>query len=89
MDVVHPSRPAGEHLVTSMPAASASGYLTTGEAATRIGATSQYVRELIRAGALDAIDISNGGRAVYRVSETSIAKFVTDRRVRVETVEVA
>lgn len=75
--------------MTSMPAASASGYLTTGEAATRIGATSQYVRELIRAGALDAIDISNGGRAVYRVAEASVAKFLTDRAVRRPAAEVA
>jgi excisionase family DNA binding protein len=72
-----------------MPAASASGYLTTGEAASRIGATSQYVRDLIRAGALEAIDISNGGRAVYRVAESSIAKFLTDRAVRSAVAEVA
>lgn len=89
MDVVNLSRPAGEHPVTSTPAASASGYLTTGEAATRIGVTSQYVRDLIRAGALEAIDISTGGRAVYRVAEASLAKFLTDRTVRTPVAEVA
>lgn len=75
--------------MTSTPAASASGYLTTGEAATRIGATSQYVRDLIRAGALEAIDISTGGRAVYRVAEASLVKFLTDRTVRTVIAEVA
>ena len=75
--------------MTPESSAPMSGYLTTGQAASRIGATPQYVRDLIRTGALDAIDISTGDRAVYRVAETSIAQFLMDRAVRTAAAEVA
>lgn len=67
--------------MTPTPAAPMSGYLTTGQAASRIGATPQYVRELIRTGRLQAIDISNGGRPSFRVSETSVEQFLRDAAV--------
>lgn len=67
--------------MTPASAAPTSGYLTTGQAASRIGATPQYVRELIRAGRLQAIDISNGGRPSFRVSEASVEKFLHDATV--------
>ncbi|MER7623916.1 hypothetical protein [Streptomyces sp. NPDC126503] len=55
--------------------------MTTGQAGARIGATSNYVRELIRAGRIEAIDISTGTRPSYRVSEESLAKFLRERIV--------
>jgi excisionase family DNA binding protein len=68
--------------VTPTSAAPTSGYLTTRQVADRIGATSQYVRELIRIGALDAIDLGHGPRASFRISEASVARFLADRAVR-------
>lgn len=67
--------------MTPMPAAPVSGYLTTGQAAARIGATPQYIRELIHAGSLAAIDIGKGARARFRVSELSVEKFLLDAAV--------
>ncbi|MGW4075972.1 hypothetical protein ACWELB_21085 [Streptomyces asiaticus] len=67
--------------MTSASAAPASGYLTTGQAAARIGATSQYVRALIRGGLLEAIDISKGVRPTFRVPEAAVAKFLAERTV--------
>lgn len=67
--------------MTSTPAAPASGYLSTGEAGARIGATSQYVRELIHSGVFDAIDIGIGNRSRFRVSAESVERFLRDRAV--------
>lgn len=64
--------------MTPIPAAPTSGYLTTGQAAARIGATSNYVRELIRTGRLQAIDISKGARPSFRVAEKSVEQFLAD-----------
>lgn len=75
--------------MTSTSAAPASGYLSTGEVGARIGATSQYVRELIHAGVFDAIDIGIGDRARFRVSADSVAKFLRDRAVSPAQTEVA
>lgn len=66
--------------MTPMPAP-VSGYLTTGQVAARIGATSQYVRELIHAGSLAAIDIGKGARSRFRVSEASVEQFLRDSAV--------
>ena len=68
--------------MTSTSAAPTSGYLTTGQAASLIGATSNYVRELIHAGLLDAIDIGKGDRPRFRVEAASVEKFLRDRVVR-------
>lgn len=67
--------------MTPTSAAPASGYITTGEAGTRIGATSNYVCGLIRAGHLDAIDISKGSRPRFRVTAASVEKFLAARVV--------
>lgn len=62
--------------MTLASAAPEGGYLTTGEVATRIGGTSQHVRQLIRSGRLAAIDIAKGhGRPRFRVSEAALADF--------------
>lgn len=68
--------------MTPTPAAPMSGYITTGQAAARIGSTPQYVRELIHAGHFDAIDIGTGERARFRVTAESVEKFLTARTVR-------
>ncbi|MGW9245773.1 hypothetical protein [Streptomyces badius] len=68
--------------MTPAPAAPMSGYITTGQAAARIGSTPQYVRELIHAGHFDAIDIGTGERARFRVTAESVEKFLTARAVR-------
>ncbi|GFH34318.1 hypothetical protein [Streptomyces pacificus] len=67
--------------MTPSSAAPVSGYLTTGEAGARIGATSNYVRELIRAGHLDAIDIGTGDRSRFRVAIASVDQFLAERAV--------
>lgn len=67
--------------MTSTSAAPVSGFLTTGEAASRIGSTSQYVRELIHSGHLDAIDIGTGGRPRFRVAVDSVDRFLRARVV--------
>lgn len=67
--------------MTSTSAAPTSGYLTTGQAGERIGATSNYICELIRAGVLDAIDIGKGSRPRFRVAVASVDKFLRDRAV--------
>lgn len=67
--------------MTSISAAPASGYLTTGEAGSRIGATSNYVRELIHGGHLDAIDIGTGDRPRFRVAAASVEQFLANRVV--------
>lgn len=67
--------------MTSSSAAPVSGYLTTRQAGERIGATSNYVRELIHAGHLDAIDIGTGERPRFRVAASSVEKFLRDRAV--------
>lgn len=67
--------------MTPSSAAPVSGYITPGEAGARIGATSNYVRELIRAGHLDAIDIGKGSRPRFRVTAASVDKFLADRAV--------
>ncbi|MFJ4738734.1 excisionase family DNA-binding protein [Streptomyces sp. NPDC088775] len=75
--------------MTSTPAAPMSGYITTGQAAARIGSTPQYIRELVHAGHLAAIDIGTGERSRFRVSSSSVEKFLADRVVRPATSEVA
>lgn len=67
--------------MTPTSTAPASGYLTTGQVADLIGATSNYVCGLIRAGHLDAIDIGKGSRPRFRVAATSVEKFKRDRAV--------
>ncbi|MFG3510225.1 hypothetical protein ACGF5F_32535 [Streptomyces sp. NPDC047821] len=67
--------------MTSTSAAPTSGFITTGQAASRIGSTSQYVRELIHAGHLDAIDIGIGERPRFRVSAESVTRFLRSRAV--------
>jgi len=58
-------------------AAPASGYLTTGQAAARIGSTPQHVRGLIRAGAIEAIDIAKGRvRPRFRIPEAAVAQYL-------------
>lgn len=68
--------------MTPTPAAPMSGYITTGQAAARIGSTPQYVRELIQAGHFDAIDIGTGQRARFRVTADSVERFLVARIVR-------
>ncbi|WP_329616442.1 excisionase family DNA-binding protein [Streptomyces brevispora] len=76
--------------MTPTPAAPMSGYITTGQAAARIGSTSQYVRELVHAGHLAAIDIGTGERSRFRVTVASVEKFLADRVVRpTSPIEVA
>lgn len=75
--------------MTSTPAAPKSGFVTTGEAASRIGSTSQYVRELIHAGHLDAIDIGIGDRSRFRVSADSVDRFLRARAVMPSQKKVA
>ncbi|MFD7609687.1 excisionase family DNA-binding protein [Streptomyces sp. NPDC059828] len=75
--------------MTPTSAAPASGYLTTGQAASLIGSTSNYVRELIHAGHLDAIDIGTGDRPRFRVAAESIDKFKTARAVTPSQKEAA
>lgn len=59
------------------------GYLTTGEVAIRIGGTPQHVRELIKSGRIEAIDIAKGyGRPRFRVSEAALADFLSNATVR-------
>lgn len=67
--------------MTPSSAAPASGYLTTGQVAARIGATPQYVRGLIHAGTLDAINIGKGVRPSFRIPESAVAQFLQDRAV--------
>lgn len=71
--------------MTPTPAAPVSGYITTGQAAARIGSTSQYVRELVHAGHLDAIDIGTGERSRFRVAGASVERFLAERTVRPTT----
>lgn len=62
--------------------------LTTSDVARRIGGTSQHVRQLIKSGRLEAIDIAKGGeRPRYRVSEAALADFL--RAATVIATEVA
>lgn len=76
--------------MTPLPAALTSGYLTTRQAADRIGVTPNYVRELIRAGALNAIDIGSGTRPTFRVAGESVESFRRERAVSITpTQEVA
>ncbi|MGW2223838.1 helix-turn-helix domain-containing protein [Streptomyces formicae] len=75
--------------MTSASAAPAGGYLTTGQAAHRIGGTPQHVRRLIKSGRLAAIDIANGGgRPRFRIAEAVIEDFLRDVAVS-PTEEVA
>lgn len=65
------------------PAVAPSGeYLTTGQVAVVLGSTSQHVRELIKAGHLEAIDIAKGdGRPRFRVPKAAFAEFIRERTV--------
>ncbi|MET7956348.1 hypothetical protein AB0I87_18640 [Streptomyces sp. NPDC049952] len=71
--------------MTSTPAAPMSGYITTGQAAARIGSTPQYIRELVHGGHLDAIDIGTGERSRFRVDGASVERFLAARAVRPTT----
>lgn len=65
------------------------GFVTTGQAAERIGSTPQHVRHLIRTGRLPAIDIARGGgRPRFRISEVDFAEFLRSAAVT-PTQEVA
>lgn len=69
--------------MTLASAALAGGFLTTGEVAIRIGGTPQHVRELIKSGRIEAIDIAKGsGRPRFRVSEAALAAFLRAAAVR-------
>jgi len=69
--------------VTLASAALPGGFLTTGEVAIRIGGTPQHVRELIKSGRIEAIDIAKGsGRPRFRVSEAALAAFLRAAAVR-------
>jgi excisionase family DNA binding protein len=69
--------------VTLASAALTGGFLTTGEVAIRIGGTPQHVRELIKSGRIEAIDIAKGsGRPRFRVSEAALAAFLRAAAVR-------
>ena len=72
--------------MTLASAAPKGGFLTTGEVAIRIGGTPQHVRELIKSGRIEAIDIAKGnGRPRFRVSEASLANFLDGAAVRTPT----
>lgn len=63
--------------MTSPFVAPSGGYLTTGQVALVLGSTTQHVRELIKAGRLEAIDIAKGGgRPRFRVPEAAFAEFL-------------
>ncbi|WP_405769249.1 helix-turn-helix domain-containing protein [Actinacidiphila glaucinigra] len=63
--------------MTPTSAAPASGYLTTGQAAARIGSTPQHVRGLIRAGAIQAIDIAKGQiRPRFRIPVAAVDQYL-------------
>lgn len=69
--------------MTLASAALPGGFLTTGEVAIRIGGTPQHVRELIKSGRIEAIDIAKGnGRPRFRVSEAALANFLDSAAVR-------
>lgn len=69
--------------MTLASAAPKGGFLTTGEVAIRIGGTPQHVRELIKSGRIEAIDIAKGdGRPRFRVSEDALADFLDGAAVR-------
>lgn len=69
--------------MTLASAALPGGFLTTGEVAIRIGGTPQHVRELIKSGRIEAIDIAKGnGRPRFRVSEVALAAFLDSAAVR-------
>jgi len=72
--------------VTPVSVAPTGGFLTTGEVAIRIGGTPQHVRELIKSGRIEAIDIAKGhGRPRFRVSETALAAFLDSATVRTDS----
>ena len=59
-------------------------WLRPTEVADRIGVdTVEAVRQLIRAGHLDAIDVSRSQKPRYRGSEEAVAAFLTESRRRV------
>jgi excisionase family DNA binding protein len=69
--------------VTLASAAPKGGFLTTGEVAIHIGGTSQHVRQLIKSGRIEAIDIAKGhGRPRFRISEAALAAFLDSAAVR-------
>ncbi|MFE2710574.1 helix-turn-helix domain-containing protein [Streptomyces mirabilis] len=69
--------------MTPTSVAPTGGFLTTGEVAIRIGGTSQHVRQLIKSGRIEAIDIAKGhGRPRFRISEAALAAFLDSAAVR-------
>lgn len=65
--------------MTFASAAPTGGFLTTREAAKRIGGTPQHVRQLIKSGRLAAIDIAKGDiRPRFRIAEAALADFLRD-----------
>jgi len=59
-------------------------YVPVTIAAVEIGVTEKHIYNLLRAGHLDAIDISQsgqGGPRSIRILRTSIENFVSDRRI--------
>jgi excisionase family DNA binding protein len=76
--------------VTSASAAPVGGYLTTREIAERLGGTPQHVRQLIKSGRLQAIDIAKGhGRPRFRIAQAALADFLRDAAVNYPSEEVA
>ncbi|WP_329143500.1 helix-turn-helix domain-containing protein [Streptomyces sp. NBC_01456] len=76
--------------MTPSSAAPVSDYLTTGQAAKRIGSTPQHIRELIRIGAIEAINIAKGSvRPRFRIAEEAVEAFLRDAAVTPAIGEVA
>ncbi|MGW1949093.1 helix-turn-helix domain-containing protein [Streptomyces sp. NPDC001940] len=69
--------------MTPVSVAPTGDYLTTGQVAKRIGGTPQHVRELIKYGRIEAIDIAkDDGRPRFRVAEAALAAFLDSAVVR-------
>ncbi|MFF4403635.1 helix-turn-helix domain-containing protein [Streptomyces sp. NPDC001404] len=61
-------------------------FLTTGQAAKRIGSTPQHVRRLITAGRLNAINIAKGdGRPRFRIAESAVVEYLRGAQVAPNT----
>lgn len=55
--------------------------LRASEVAEMLGCSKQHVITLVRAGDLDAVDISAGSRIEYRISRESFEAFLRNRKV--------
>jgi len=59
-----------------------SGLLTTQEAADALKTTPQFVRALIRRGALEGFNVSPGERTTWRIPTDALARYVVERNSR-------